>query len=686
MIVMGITGTFDRSDESAFSKSGVHDASATLVEDGKIVAAVEEERFNRYKHSGKMPIEAMRYCLSEAGVSLGQVDKFVFNVLESDVNQSLETAYRFGMIGGFRLGRPFIQQLLKREFGCNIDPSKFEFIDHHYAHAVSAFLPSGFSESLVVTLDGMGAGLAGSIWIGEDTRLTHVRSYKGLPHPTTQSLGHFYTAITAFLGFGNFDEYKVMGLAPYGDRSRFRPVFDQFYALKDQGDYEVYLSRLDLLLEICPRRGRHEPVEQVHQDIAAALQEALEILVFHILEFHQRTTGAQRLCLAGGVAHNCAVNGKVLGQGLFREAYVQPASHDGGLSLGAALHGYYSNGAKEKCSMPHAFLGPSCGADTEIERELSLWEPCIEYEKTEDVEGRTAQMIAEGLIVGWVQGRAEFGPRALGNRSIVADPGPAENKDIINAMIKKREAFRPFAPSVLEECAERYFELPPCQKRFPYMVFVVKVKEEFRKDLGAITHVDGTARIQTVSRASNEKYWKLIKAFGDKTGVPILLNTSFNNNAEPIVTSPRDSIVCYLTTDLNVLVIGNYIIRKRPVDKCVYRDFKLSLPITVRLHRLELRSTSDVGRSRPTEADDRFFMQLFQSLYDPDPMEDHFLGNTHDARRTGISADMARMLARADGYKSFGELAEPFDEPARTGLLDEVLNLWGKRLVHLSPR
>lgn len=686
MIVLGVTGSFDRVDERVW-KTGIHDASATLIRDGEVVAAVEEERLNRYKHSGKMPLEAIRHCLDTAGITLDRVDRLVFNVLERDVDESLEAAYRANLVGGYRLGRPFIQQLLKREFGCTLDPGRFEFVDHHYAHAVSAFVPSGFPESLVVTLDGMGSGLSGSVWMGADGALTHLRNYDGLPRPTTQSLGHLYIAVTAFLGFRNFDEYKVMGLAPYGDRRRHRAVFDTLYALKPGGDYDVYLSRLDALTEICPPRRRQDPIAQVHMDIAAALQEALETLVFHILTFYREETGATRLCLSGGVAHNCAANGKILRDGLFEEAFVQPASHDGGLSLGAALHGYRPTGGaapRRASPMTHAYLGPDCGDEAAIERELSQWSACIDYARSDRLSEQVAALMADGRIVGWIQGRAEFGPRALGNRSIVADPRPAGHKDLINAMIKKREAFRPFAPSVLEERADEYFELPRGQRQLPYMVFVVNVREPYRELLGAITHVDGTARIQTVSRVSNPAFWALIHAFGERTGVPIVLNTSFNNNAEPIVTSPRDGLVCFLTTGLDVLVVGPYIVTKKAADRRVYASFRPSLPAFGRLHQLRLRAATN-GHHPGGPKDDPFFMRLFESLYDNDPDADYWIGNTHDARKASISAPMAALLAGADGYATFADLTRAQDVETQDRLLDELLDLWGRRVVCLFP-
>jgi carbamoyltransferase len=685
MIVLGVSGSFDRVDELAYSQSPVHDASAALVEDGVIVAATEEERFNRCKHSGKLPIESIRYCLATARVGICDIDHFVFNVPEAGVDQSLELSYRAGDMCSLWSGRLYVQHLLDREFRQKVDPSRFEFIDHHYAHAASAFLPSGYDDSLVVTLDGMGSGLSGTVWTGANGQLAHIKNYDGYANDTTQSLGHLYLAVTIYLGFRTFDEYKVMGLAPYGDRGRLREVFKQLYKLRDEGEYEIYLSRLNVLQEICPQRRPRDPVEQVHQDVAASLQELLETVAFHVLEHHRNKTGQRRLCLAGGVAQNCALNGKILQEGLFEEAFVQPAAHDGGLSLGGALHGYRTRANGACCRvlpMRNAYLGMPIGDDAEIERELSRWDAFLDFERHEDIAEKTGQFVAEGLIVGWVQGRAEFGPRALGNRSIVADPRPAENKDIINAMIKKREAFRPFAPSVLEECAAEYFELPQNEIRLPFMVFVVKVRKEHRECLGAITHVDGTARIQTVSRNDNELYWALINAFGRRTGIPIVLNTSFNNNAEPIVNSARDAIACYLTTGLHRLVLGKYAVERRKAEQSQFAELKVTLGSDATLHRRALKPP-DPSSDRPDEG--KLYKVLFNSLNDHDEDREYFIGNTHDFRKVEVSEHMAAILARADGFQSLSQLARQAGISELDPVVEEALTLWGRRVIRLEP-
>jgi carbamoyltransferase len=331
--------------------------------------------------------------------------------------------------------------------------------------------------------------------------------------------------------------------------------------------------------------------------------------------------------------------------------------------------------------MRHALLGPACGERGEIGRELERWTDFVEIEAVEDVADRAAEMLAEGQILGWVQGRSEFGPRALGSRSIVADPRPASNKDLINAMIKKREAFRPFAPSVLEEEADEYFELPPHQTRFPFMVFAVKVREPYRPLLGAVTHVDGTARIQTVDRETNPRYWALIDAFRRRTGVAVVLNTSFNNNAEPIVNTVRDAVACYLTTGLDGLVAGDWVVRKKEVGREHYARLRPSLASYTRIHRGALRGPAPQAAA----GGGPFYRELFDALWPRDQEPEHALGNTHDGRKVEVSAAMASLLGEADGHATLGELAARFPGSERERLIDEAVRLWTRRAVRLLP-
>ena len=435
---------------------------------------------------------------------------------------------------------------------------------------------SGFDEALLLSIDGSGDDsemdhASGIVAHGKGSSLTRLKTFT-----EGESLGLMYGQITKLLGFREFDEYKVMGLAPYGNRSTYRSAFTESYELRPDGSYGI--DRLKLIttlydvLHTVPNEG--EGLERVHRDIAAACQGALEDIAQHVLKFYARQTGLRRLAMAGGVALNCSLNGRIAASGVFDDVFVQPAAHDAGGALGAALfvsdqeHGSIA----PRKRLDTVYWGSPVPSADQTEQILSKWGRFIDWTRSDRIARLAAQHLARGSVIAWVQGRAEFGPRALGNRSILADPRPAEMRDTVNHMVKKREGFRPFAPSVLEEKAFEYFDILRGYERLPFMLFLVSVRPEHRPNLGAITHVDGTARVQTVSKDANPKYWDLIREFGDITGVYMLLNTSFNNSAEPIVDSVEDAVIAYVTTGLHYLVIDDYWITKREVTDELLMD------------------------------------------------------------------------------------------------------------------
>jgi carbamoyltransferase len=405
-------------------------------------------------------------------------------------------------------------------------------------------------------------------------------------------------------------------------------------------------------------------------DVAASLQEALERIVLHVLAHFREATGQRRLCMAGGVAQNCSMNGKVLTSGLFERVFVQPVAHDAGCALGAALEASRRllgdrSPAPSEGALTHLYLGSGPEEQEPLATTLASWSSWIECERVTDVHERAADLLARGHVVGWVQGRAEFGPRALGNRSILADPRPAENKDLINAMVKKREAFRPFAPAVLEEAAQEYFEVPEAADRtLPFMIFVVKVREDRRALLGATTHVDGSARVQTVSRQTNERFWMLLRAFGERTGVPVLLNTSFNNNVEPIVDSAQDALACILTTEISHLIVGDYVVTKKPRDPLACLDLVPSVPDYVRLTQ---RWQRDAAGALVVE---------------------HAARTTYDASFAHpLSEALFGLLLRADNRTPLRELLRDAPAmPSAESLAEELWELWSRRLTRLVPR
>jgi carbamoyltransferase len=671
MIVLGIHGGTKFAHEESRAGFAMHDSAAVLVRDGEVLSAVEEERLNRIKHTNSFPLQAIRYCLDENKVRLEDVDFIASNMGKA----TLDTRAKLEFLDDPRHKDPpdakhLLASLFERGFGVDV-AEKIRFCGHHVAHAWSAYGAAGYDKSLVLVLDGDGDNKSGMVLLADGMSMTKLRVYD-----LGQSLGNFYIEMIKLLGYHRFDEYKVMGLAPYGNPDTYAPLFEKCYKLLPEGNFTLadplmWLTYFDAAGVLSHARRKGEQFTKMHMDLAAGLQAALEKIIFHILRHYQKETKQHNLCLAGGVAHNCTMNGKVLYSGMFDNVYVQPAAHDAGGALGAAWHVMREHrpGLRPK-KVEHIYWGPDIGEDREIECVLEGWGGLVEFRREPDICATTARLISEGAVVGWVQGRSEFGPRALGNRSIVADPRPPDNKSLINKMVKKREAYRPFAPSVLEERAGAYFDLTDSQTAFPFMIFVLNVREHVRELLGAITHVDGTARVQTVSRESNPKYWKLIREFEKITGVPILLNTSFNNNAEPIVDSINESVTCFLTTGLNYLAIGSYLASKKEVDIAddAYRALVPSLPA----HRRLVRRTEPGADGVPQ------YVYEVQSAASP-------LFSQRDAP---VSPDLFRMLQAADGRKSisrlFGE-TNVTDETRTRSIMRELIDLWEQRAVELRP-
>jgi carbamoyltransferase len=566
-------------------------ASSAIVCDGRLVAAVEEERFNRVKYAAGFPAQAIHYCLKEAGVTLDQIDHIA---IPRDPWARLGTKLLYAIrMPAFARERAKvltkftgIPEALAQAF--EMDPqrirARFHRVEHHQAHLASAFFVSPFDEAAVLSADGLG-DFASTMWAAGRGNRLRVDGAVAFPH----SLGLYYTALTQYLGFWKYgDEYKVMGLAAYGQpayldefrhivRSHpsagFRLGLEYFIHQRTgpemtwkDADKTPALGKMfsdELERRLGPTRASEQPLDQRHYDIAATMQARLEEVVFEILLQLHRRTGLKSLCLAGGVAFNCVANGKIFDHTPFERVFVQPAAGDAGLAVGAAYFVYHQIlGLPRSFVMEHAYWGPGY-SQTEIRQAIDASPLAgagysISVLPEEELARAAARRIADGNILGWFQGRAEWGPRALGNRSIVADPRRAEMKDILNRRIKHREIFRPFAPSVLEESVGDYFERAYPS---PFMTLAYGVRPEKRSAIPAPTHVDGTGRLQTVSRAANPRYWSLIREFGNLTGVPVVLNTSFNDN-EPIVCRPAEALDCFLRTKMDVLVLGDTLIEK----------------------------------------------------------------------------------------------------------------------------
>jgi len=571
------------------------DSAACLVRDGKLIAAAEEERFRRIKHWAGFPAEAIRYCLEAGGVGLEAVDHVAVN---QDSSANLGRKIGFALRNRPDLSlildrlrnkreREGIDRHLARAFPESQLRAQVHGIEHHLAHLYSAFYVSPFDEAVTVSVDGFG-DFASAAWGLGRNGAVEAEEKVYFPH----SLGIFYQAMTQYLGFPHYgDEYKVMGLAPYGqplylDQLRellrlepnggFRLNLEYFRHHREKVVYEwengepqvglLYAPALEGLLG--PARSPGGELTQVHKDLARSVQALYEEALFHLLHHLHRRHGVDAVALAGGCAMNSVANGKIRRQTPFRRVYVQSAAGDAGGAIGAA-YAVWSRlgGGRAGVAMDHAYWGPAfsnvavldciSGRATELEAAGCAWERVDDLDR---LCGETAQAVADGLVVGWFQGRMEWGPRALGNRSILGDPRRADMKDILNLKIKRRESFRPFAPSILREAVGEWFEE---EDDVPFMMQVFQIKQEKQPLIPAVTHVDGSGRLQTVYRETNPRYHRLISVFAEITGVPMVLNTSFNEN-EPVVCKPEEALDCFLRTQMDLLVMEDYVIRRNP--------------------------------------------------------------------------------------------------------------------------
>jgi carbamoyltransferase len=582
-----------------------HDSAAALIEDGEVVAAAQEERFTRKKHDARFPAAAVEYCLGEAGLELGQVDYVAFYdkpLLKFE--RLLETYLAFAPRGfqSFRMAMPlwlreklFQKDLLRQQLKRHADgfdwDNRLLFAEHHQSHAASAFYPSPFEEAVVLTMDGVGEWATTSVAIGRGRELDMVKEIH-FPH----SLGLLYSAFTYYTGFKvNSGEYKVMGLAPYGEPRFAQLILDHIIDLKEDGSFRLDLSYFDYCTGLRmtgekfhelfggPPRKPEEPLTQRHMDLAASVQKVLEEAVLRLTRSLAKETQIPNLCLAGGVALNCVANGEVLRDGAFKRLWVQPAAGDAGGALGAAYAVYHRFCDRPRLGnvqdlMKGAYLGPEF-EQPDIERRLTQAGAKFDVLSDSDLIGSTAAALEEGKAVGWFQGRMEFGPRALGNRSILGDARSKSMQSVLNLKVKYRESFRPFAPSVLREDVSEWFEL---DEDSPYMLIVADVVERRRRamteaeqalfgieklnvprsEIPAVTHVDYSARIQTVHEETNPRYHALISAFKARTGCPVIVNTSFNVRGEPLVCTPEDAFRCFMGTEIEVLAAGNCLLRK----------------------------------------------------------------------------------------------------------------------------
>ncbi len=552
-----------------------HDAAAAIVKDGRLLYAAEEERFNREKHTPKFPHNAIRACLDFAKISMEDVDVFC---VPTDPVAHVRLRFIRHWLNHYPQVRPRMESEFKwinrvmdieKEIREQLNFKKeVAFCRHHIAHMASAYYLSGFSHSALLSVDGVGEIESLMIGRGQDN---HIYTYEENNVEWPSSLGVLYTCITGWLGFKKHcDEGKIMGLAPYGNIEKYREVFDDIIQLKPNGKFEMDLSYFDYpfiqgstmsskFAEICgPAREPQEKITQQHKDIAAGAQYITEKALVHAANNLHLETGESNLCLAGGVALNCVANGKILTETPFKNIFIQPAANDAGLGIGAALNYHYqANPEAKRNTMENAYLGNEY---TDEQIKSVLINNSVKYTDPKDLFLLVAKLLADQKIIAWFNGRFEFGPRALGNRSILTAPFPAEIKDILNSRVKHREGFRPFAPIVLEEDCGEYFDNT---HQSPYMLLTYGVRKEKRSIVPAITHIDGTARVQTLKEEQNPNLYKLLKAFKHLTGIGVILNTSFNVMGQPIINTPQEAIDCFLGTDIDYLVLNaRYLVAK----------------------------------------------------------------------------------------------------------------------------
>lgn len=564
------------------------DASACLFIDGQIISATEEERIRRIKHWAGFPSEAIKFCLSDADLTLEDIDvitisrdpyaNFGLKVINALKNR-LSAANIKDRVQNLRKATN-LQEEFKLNFPefANGIKAKFVNVEHHHAHLASAFFVSPYSDSAILSIDGFGdfSSLMSAIGSGSKFKIIDKVNY---PH----SIGVFYTAFTQYLGFPHYgDEYKVMGLAPYG-KPLYKDKVQKVIEFTGKGLFKLNLKYFnhtkkgvnmtwsdgipfvdtlytdEFVKEFGPIRNKEEELTQYHKDLAASIQSVTEDVIFHIAEHLYKTTHSDNLCLAGGVGQNSVANGKIIANTGFKNLYIPPAAHDAGTSIGSALFYYHQTlGNKRTLISKTGYYGYQSNKE-EIESVLKSNNVSYEYfENKEELIDKVTDKIIDGCVIGWYQGRAEFGPRALGHRSIIADPRRNDAKEILNLKIKRRESFRPFAPSILVEKVNDYFER---NDDVPFMEKVFTIRPEMREKIPAVTHVDGSGRLQSVDKNNEPIYHRLIERFNEKTGVPILLNTSFNEN-EPIVNTPKEALDCYLRTKMDVLVLDNFYISR----------------------------------------------------------------------------------------------------------------------------
>jgi carbamoyltransferase len=660
MFVLGLSGGLDAVHEQKLDtpENYTYDGAAVLVKDGVVVAAVEEERLDRIKHSNKFPSKAIEFCLGREGLHLQDLDAIAYYVDESTADALLQRMYLMDPAIPRRIqARTLLRMALGREFACDIDPAKLRFYEHKLTHAASAMHHSGFDESLLFVIDN-----AGGLYRGFRDKTGSVVFETLAATSPAKSLQKLCHALLPFLGLGMFDEYKALALAPYGDPDRYATLMREMYQLMPNGDYQLHLAGAMSFIGVVEPRRKDAEFSTEHKDLAAALQNGLETIALHVLTHYRDATGLRNLCMAGGMSENTGVNGRVLYSGLFDHVFVHPAAYDSGCAVGAALLASQDLGCPSPpLQLRNVFWGAEVGDEKTVETEFKTWNGFLKIDRPADVLTQVAQLLDEGALVGWIQGPAEFGSHALGNRNVFADPRSAENTLRIHQALSRGETYRPLAALVLEEHAREWCDLPPGTDSLPFQNIAARIRNDKQVLLAGALQPDGYARIQTVSRESNLRLCDLITAFGKKTGVAALLTASFNNSFEPAVESMADGVACFLTSELDCLVIGEFIATRVTAP---WEDLYLSLPPYVQITRAKGLSERKAGIP----------YHEIRSTYTP-------------GFRRGISPELGEVLIklnRPTPVRMYLQQTNQNPESERP-LINELLDLWAKRMIVLSP-
>lgn len=659
-LTLGLCGGLDSVHERAFDSPSNYsfDGAAVLLADGVVVAAVEEERVNRIKHSSKLPVESIRRCLDAAGADLIEVDRIAYYTDEASANSLLT---RFRLLKPGRLSnidaRTLFAQLLGHSFACQVDASRLCFFEHRLTHAMPAMAQSGYMRSLVYVLDN-----AGGVFLGSRHENGLVELEPLMMTGPEISIQRLFHAVFPFLGLDLFDEYRAMALAPHGDPTVFADIVGSTYELLPEGRYRLQLNRVAELIGIVEPPAADGGFEQVHRDLASSLQHVIEDIALHVLAYHRQTTGIDRVCLAGGMAENTSMSAALAYSGLFRDVFVHPAAYDAGCALGAALLA-----AQQLAPLPNQRVhsvawGTPLGAEPDLAAYLKRWRGFVHVEKPLDIAEAVANGLSDGRAIGWAQGRSEFGSHALGQRTALSDPRSLEHSTRLLTALRRSTRYRPFSLAIMEEHAGELFDLPRGPDQFRFAAVAAKATELARALVPAAIQVDGSVRLQCVSHDVLPEFWTVLQKFYERTGVPALLTASLNTEVEPTADSLEDAIVTFISSGLDSMAVGPLMVTRSTPSW----EERLSLQVEIPPYIEVVRTR----RGGPTADAIRYELR---TTFDP-------------PRRQTLSSSLGELLASCAGGEPLGLALSSFGHSEQMKLASEMNTLWDQRLIRLLPQ